>query len=378
MNYLKPVVISVEATVIAACATAAYQIATAHGGDILACAPIATIAAMECLRVPLAMSLPRLKFAGISLCLLTMAAITPLTFEGMSLAFEQFMHQRVIAVARAQQEADKAKAELDDLRSDANRRDDEIRRLMQQLAEARQHHQDIAGKQPTYQALPKSQTCNYVTKKGARISYDCSDKQAMDTVAASNADAQKAHREELEDATSQVGKASGALAAAQAKPAPDMRKAEADLAEANRRLTFEKMDSVMHRAAAAWFNVPVEDLTSAQFETFKKWAMYGLAGATATITMFAGLVSSMPERDGKLGKVFRAIRGMALARRKKLRTIVPTIKEVLKERLRIVLWPVDPKTGTVIGDPNEYMKNVERAESVHKPDLKIVPKDAAE
>ncbi len=66
MNDLKPVVVGVEAVVVT-CATAAYQIATARGGDALACAPIATIAAMECLRVPLPMSLPRFKFAGISL-----------------------------------------------------------------------------------------------------------------------------------------------------------------------------------------------------------------------------------------------------------------------------------------------------------------------
>lgn len=98
MNYLKPVVVAVEVTVAVTCATAAYGTRRQSTG----LRTIATIAAMECLRVPLAMSLPGLKFAGISLCVLTLAASTPLTFEGMSLAFEQFMHQRVIAVAKAQ------------------------------------------------------------------------------------------------------------------------------------------------------------------------------------------------------------------------------------------------------------------------------------
>ena len=74
MNYLKPAVFAVEGVVVGTCATAAWQIATMHGGDPWACAPVATIAAMECLRVPLAMSLPKLKFAGISFAVLTMAA----------------------------------------------------------------------------------------------------------------------------------------------------------------------------------------------------------------------------------------------------------------------------------------------------------------
>ena len=74
-----------------------------------------------------------------------------------------------------------------------------MKRLTQQVSEARQHHREIAEKQPTLQNLPTSQTCTAVTKRGVRVSHDCSNKQAMQTVAVANADGQKSHGDELEE-----------------------------------------------------------------------------------------------------------------------------------------------------------------------------------
>jgi hypothetical protein len=356
VDLLKTTTFAVEGVVISTCAVAAVQIATAHGGDITACLPIATIAAIESLRVPVAMRLPKLKPLGASLGAALLIGITPITFEGMSLAFEQFMHQRVIAVAKAEEKLDKAARALDGLKAQTQVRADELAGLTQQVAEAEKHRTDIGGQTVTLQALPKSQTCR--SRKGG--TYACGTGAANAAVAA-NAQAQKAHARDLEGAEKSVQEARQALVEARSKAGPDMHTAEADFADARRDLSAEKADSVMHRSAAAWFGATVDDLSRQQFEVFKKWAMYGLAGATATVTMLAGFISAAPEHDGEPSKLARMARAWLAARRKKLRQLVPTVQIEYRDREIFVHIPVDAITGQIV-DRKPVLHVVEAAE----------------
>jgi hypothetical protein len=356
-DLLKTVTFVVEGVVISTCAVAAYQIATAHGGSVWACAPILTIAAMESLRVPVAMTIPKLKLMGKILATALLIGITPLTFEGMALAFEQFMHQRVVEVADAETKADTAKQGLESAQADAANRKSELDRLSAEIKDAEAHRAEIDKQQPILQPLPAPQMCSSFDKKGRRVTYACPDQGIARSVDKQNAEAGATHNEQLRNAESEVTRAREALRDAAARPVLDERKAEADLAQAKSAVEDAMAASVMHRAAAAWFGVDVGNLSRSQFETFKKWAMYGLAGATATVTMIAGFVSNMPRKDGKPGKVGQAWRAFLARRRKKLVRIVKEHLPPLKV-LEFKYVPFDPASGRVIGKdgkPGEFV-----------------------
>jgi hypothetical protein len=358
-DILKTATFAAEAVVISTCALAAVQIATAHGGTIWACAPILTIAAMESLRVPVAMTIPRLKWVGKVVATALLIAVTPLTFEGMALAFEQFMHQRVVEVVDAETKADAAKRALKSAQTDAANRKSEVDRLSAEVKDAEAHRVELDKQQPFVQPLPALQMCSGLSRRGQRVTYPCPDQGIPKSVDRQNAEARATHNEQLRNAEREVSRARDALREAAAKPVLDERKAEADLAQAERASEDAKAASVMHRAASAWFGVDVGSLSRQQFETFKKWAMYGLAGATATVTMIAGFLSNMPRKDGRPGKVGMAWRAFLARRRKKLVRIVEKIKHAPSLKvLEIKYVPFDPASGRVInkdGSAGEFV-----------------------
>jgi hypothetical protein len=372
LDMLKTATFAVEGVVVATCTFAATQIATAHGGSIWACTPIATIAAMESLRVPVAMHIPKLKLFGKVAATALLIGITPLTFEGMALAFEQFMHQRVVEVAAAQTKADAAQSAVDGAGKEADARKKELDRLSAEVVATEAHQNQIASQKPDMEALPRPQICTgskVVADKRGRpytvaYSYTCPDNGLSKGIAGGNEAARETHNEQLRAAQDETTKAHDALRAAEAAPQPDQAKLAADLQQAKADLELAKADSVMHRAAAAWFGVDVGNLTSGQFEVFKKWAMYGLAGATATVTMIAGFVSNMPRKDGKPGKVRMAWRAFLARRRKKLVRIVEKIKQAPPLKvLEIKYVPFDPASGRVInkdGSAGEFVPNANR------------------
>jgi hypothetical protein len=162
---------------------------------------------------------------------------------------------------------------------------------------------------------------------------------------ASNAAAMKAHADELKAA-------SEAVRAAEARPAPDMRAAEAAVADAKRRVADARSTNPMFRVAAAWQRTPVEDLTSEQFESVKHWAVIALSVATAFTTATAAVIASLPERgQGEPSKLARAFRAMLAARRKTLRRVRETVRTEYRDRVKLVYVPTDPATGRVL-DPD--------------------------
>ena len=85
-----------------------------NGSTIWACAPILIIAVMETTRVPLAGWTAHLKPLAMVSGFIIMGAISVLTFEGMSMGVERFIHQRVMDVIAARDVLDAAKRKAHD------------------------------------------------------------------------------------------------------------------------------------------------------------------------------------------------------------------------------------------------------------------------
>jgi hypothetical protein len=124
--FLRVVTILVEICVIGVCAVTAVMIATEHGGSIWDASIVGAIAAVECLRVPTAMSIPKLRWSGALCAILLCLGITPLTAEGLILAADRLVH------ARAQDDLARAQAAYEALKAQVDPRD-------RAMAEARRH-----------------------------------------------------------------------------------------------------------------------------------------------------------------------------------------------------------------------------------------------
>src|SRR5271166_4567899 len=111
---------------------------------------------------------------------------------------------------------------------------------------------------------------SWSTAISGRGSWNCS-AVAQGAAIAAIAAARKAHADELRDASAMVTAAEAKLAGV--APAPDMRAADETVAEAKRRVADARAMNPMYRVAAASQRVPVEDLTSEQFETVEHWAV---------------------------------------------------------------------------------------------------------
>jgi len=332
--FLRVMTLLVEVAVISVCAVTAVSIAVEHGGRIWDASIVGAIAAVECLRVPTAMAIPKLKWSGalcaIALCL----AITPLTAEGLILAADRLVHARSLGVARAQDDLSRAQGVYDSLKAQADRRDAAI-------AEARRHRAGID--RPVSLAPVPSGTCSGRLRNGARATYDC--RATLEAVEANKA-ALAAHSAALRQADA-------AVLAAENAPSIDLKQAGADLTASKQRLAVERGDSVMHRAAAVWFGVAPAELSDAQFQSFARVAIGVLAIAISTATMLAAFISNMPGRDGKESRLARALRAMIAARRRRIRQYEPTI--ITKFRDRIVYVPCDSATGQILNpdDPSK-------------------------
>jgi hypothetical protein len=330
--FLRAVVLIVELCVISVCAITAVSIATERGGSIWDASIVGAIAAVECLRVPTAMTIPKLRWSGAICATALCFAITPLTAEGLILAADRLVHARSLGVARAQDDLERAQAAYDALNANADRRN-------QAIADARRHRAEI-DKPVTLTTVPNG-TCSGRARNGARATYDC--RSTLEAVAANQA-ALEAHSAELKQADA-------AVKAAKSEPVVNLTQTGADLAAAKQRLAAEKSDSVMHRAAAAWFGVTPADLSDAQFQAFARVAIGALAVSISTATMLAAFVSNLPKWDGKESRLARAFRAMLAARRKTLRRVRETVRTEYRDRVKLVYVPTDPATGRVL-DPD--------------------------
>jgi hypothetical protein len=130
----------------------------------------------------------------------------------------------------------------------------------------------------------------------------------------------------------------------------------------------------MYRTAAFWFGTST--ITDDQFQQFKRIAVIGVAGATATVTMLISFIShAIPRERG--GRLIRAIRAYFARKRKNVvRTVVKIVEKpvekivevekhiivdrpiVVEKRVdvpgperivtEIIAVPTDPKTGLAL------------------------------
>ena len=137
-----------EASIITIAAVTAVQIATEQHGSIWACGPVAIIAAMETMRVPLAGWAAHLRPLAMLGAFIVMGAISVLTFEGMSIAVERFMHQRVIEVVDAREALDAAKLKLDEEAAADTRYKADFDRMTEEIGKRRKLVSDLEGQRP--------------------------------------------------------------------------------------------------------------------------------------------------------------------------------------------------------------------------------------
>jgi hypothetical protein len=324
-----------EVSIITIAAVTAVQIATEHGGSPWACGPVAIIAAMETMRVPLAGWAAHLRPLAKIGAFVVMAAISVLTFEGMSIAVERFMHQRVVDVAEAREAVDAIKLKVDAYKAETDGLTTEICKRRALVAE-------LQGKQPATVNVPPAATCRGLYK-GRPITYACPNK-AAEVAAQASADAQQAHAHEVADAQKSLTDAEAQLKALQK---PD----DAGLADAQKALQKAAAGSTMYRTAAAWFGTPVKDLTAEQFERFKRIAVYGVAGAAATATMLVSFIShAVPHEQHEPSKLIRGVRAY-IARKRRRVSLVKTVevpKEIVKTITKHIHIPVDINTWRVV------------------------------
>jgi hypothetical protein len=301
-----------EVTVIGVTMWAGASIAIHGGGSLAMAAPLLLIAAAESLRIFVAAWAARVTFFPKILALLVLAAISIASFEGLSVAFEQFITNRVKTISDLQRDVRAQQVRLDAAKSTHEIAKQNVERLDAAIQEA-------VSKTPQQPAL-SGKTC--ASKRGY---VTCT----SDVIAQRNfVTTSKSHQADLEQLRSQ--RVAAQQAANQSTPSTQMVNAAAD---AQDKLSLELSQSPMHRLAATWFGVSVESLTMAQFETVRRVAIGGLAGSLAVLSMLVSVVAHAQPAGKSDGKLTRSIRAYLARRRKPL---VKTVKIAVPSGVRLI------------------------------------------
>jgi hypothetical protein len=366
MKMLKVWAIGAEIVVVSSLAVASYNIAFAgkDGLNWMCAAPLATILALETLRIPTALNLITAGPITIAMSLALILGLSLITMEGASVSFETLIFERTRPVIEAERDLEKIMIGQKTIDAIASDRADKIARLTADLQEARKHREDIGNQRPELTKVGGSQTCYRTAGKGKhaqRVAYDCTPPAQLET-AKGNRSAQDAYGAELASATDQVVTAEKRLAEVE-NAKVDTHITDEVRDEAKRKVAEQRAMNPMYRVAASWMKVPVQELTSEQFETVKHWAVLILSAAAAFVTSMIAIISSMPERGQSNSKLVRAIRARLAAKRKTLRRFKERVITEVKKEVKLVYVPVDATTGKVL-DP--------AFQGQGKPGLKVV------
>jgi hypothetical protein len=366
LTLLKGVAIAVEATVVISLAAASYYVAFAGKDGIpwLAAAPLVTIVALETVRIPVALNLVKASLFTTILSVALIVGISLITMEAASVSFETLIFERTRPVVEAERDLEKIMVGQKTIDANAKDRADKIVRLTADLDAARKHREEVGSQKPELAKVGDVKTCYRVVGKGKKArqqAYDCTPPSTLDT-AKGNRGAQDAHNDELKSASDQVVSAERRLADEEAIKF-DTHVTDEIRDEASRKVKEARAMNPMFRVAAAWQKVPVQDLTSEQFEYVKHWAIMALAFGCAFVTSILAVISSMPERGQSNSKLVRAIRARLAAKRKTLRRFKERVITEIKKEVKLVYVPVDATTGKVL-DP--------AFQGQGKPDLKVV------
>ena len=370
--------VAAEATIITTLAASSYNLAFqgSAGTNLLSAAPIATVIALEFLRVPVAFNMNKTKLSGWLASAALIAGISVMTGEAASLAFENLIDQRVRPITLAERDFDKVSREVDAAKQKLAERGDKVATLTKAVEAARAHRAAVdkpvvaiappaqivlpPALKPEPLPVPAAQYQNVRTKKGwvrvvsntqaiadankrnADIAAEADKANADNASKAVSGNAEAQRKTEEENAAAQathdaaLKTADEAIAKAQADvdkvpPLLDTAALDARLKDAQQLVWGARADNPMFRVAAAWEKIPAQQLTTEQFEAVKHWAIIALAGATAWTTALAAVISSLPKLDGRSGKLNRMARAWIARRRRAVYRDVPgpeTIKEV--------------------------------------------------
>ena len=334
------VLVLYETAVIAVVVGAGLNIALMGGGSLVLAAPLVLIACAEALRIPLSAMATRLRLSGRLLAAVALVAIAVGSAEGLAVAFEAFLQNRVTEIMHAAHDVERARQVVDKAASDRALNDISVAGLTDQVKQLDAEVALLAHSMPTPPA-GSNRTCTW---KGQRVTC------------AADAAAIAAYREAMKSYDARLAGLVGQRSALQVKVDAARQQTRASSPEAARALleakeAFEEKtgQSPVWRLTAAIFNEDVAAVTEAQFNTVKKFATGTLAITFATLSMVVSVVAHAQLRSAE-SKLARALRKMLAARRKTLRRIRETVRTEIKERVRVLYVPVSA-TGKVI-DPD--------------------------
>jgi hypothetical protein len=158
-----------ETLVIVIVAGAGLNISLSGGGSLYMAAPLLLIACAEALRIPLSAVATRLRWFGKLLAAIALLAIAIGSAEGLAVAFEAFLQNRVVEIMRAAHKVEWAQQAVDKTANDralndaavaslANEVRNWMRRLLRWLTTCRRRPPDrrtpARGKASGYPARP--------------------------------------------------------------------------------------------------------------------------------------------------------------------------------------------------------------------------------
>jgi hypothetical protein len=313
MNVLKASAICAEIAILGATTTVAWRL-VADSGDIRIAGPIvAAAAAVELVRLPLALRVPKLKL-GAAIGALTLAiGLSVLTGETLALGVDALLNARSSAVAAAETKLAEAQTSYDAVKADAARRDREHEQLVAAVATAQAHSEEIGRETVPLQANPSVSA--FKTKKG----WAAPGTGAANAAANANAKAQADHAARATAAETALASARDTLAAL--KPV-DVKAEETGLTAAKQAVERERAANPMSRLAASIYRVSTSDLRDEDYQAVRRFVTLSLAGLMAGGTLAAGLISALPERGSRPGRVANAIRLWVARKRKSVVRVV--------------------------------------------------------
>ena len=160
------VLIVYEALVIALVAGAGLNIALMGGGSIAMAAPLLLISCAEALRIPLSGLATRLRWPGRMLAAVALVAIAIGSAEGLAVAFEAFLQNRVVDIMRASAAVDRAQRAVDQIANERTHADAVIASLAGEVTQLDSQAAELARSMPT-PPTASNRTCTW---KGQRVS----------------------------------------------------------------------------------------------------------------------------------------------------------------------------------------------------------------
>lgn len=330
-----------ETLIISIVAGAGLNISLTGGGSLYLAAPLLLIACAEALRVPLSAMMTRVRLFKKLLTFIALIAIAVGSAEGLAVAFEAFLQNRVTEIMRVNHEVKRAQQAMDNTNNEHRRQEGEISALTAQVGELDRQVAALAHEIPPPPA-GSNRVCT--GRKGAKVTCN------VDATAATTyATAMKSYNERLKVLTDQRATLQSKVDNARNRETTTPPELSNALVDAKEKFDEVAAQSPVWRLVAVVFNEDNSSVTQEQFNTVKKYVVGTLAITFATLSMIASIVAHSTLKSQHPSKLSRAIRAWLAARRKKLRRVEATVVTEIRDRVIYRYVPCDPVSGKAIG-----------------------------